>query len=58
MRHHDALAAGAAGLNVVCVNHSNSERITLERLRERLAQSLPQIRCELSRADRDPFEIV
>lgn len=58
MRHHDALAAAAAGLNVVCLGHSNSERITLKRLADRLSALLPKQRVILSKADRDPFEIV
>ncbi len=57
MRHHDALAAGA-GLAVVCVGHSHSERITLARLAEALRAALPQLKVTVSRADRDPFEIV
>ena len=58
MRHHDALASTAAGLNVVCLGHSNSERITLKRLADRLSALLPKQRVILSKADRDPFEIV
>jgi dinuclear metal center YbgI/SA1388 family protein len=57
MRHHDALKAAAAGLTVVCTLHSNSERITLKRLKDRLEQSLPGLRLHLSAADRDPFVI-
>lgn len=55
MRHHDALAAAAAGLAVLCVGHSNSERITLGKLAERIAERLDGLRVELSQADRDPF---
>lgn len=58
MRHHDALAAAAAGLSVVCLGHSNSERITLKRLADRLAVLLPKQKVVLSKADKDPFEIV
>jgi len=58
MRHHDLLAAAAAGLNVVCVGHSNSERIALTSLAAALAESLPDLPVTLSRRDRDPIEIV
>jgi len=58
MRHHDALKAARAGVTVVCVLHSNSERITLSRLRDRLAQALPAVAWGLSQADRDPFQIL
>lgn len=58
MRHHDALAAAAAGLSVVCVGHSHSERLTLEHLAKRLAKELPKVKTILSKEDRDPFEVV
>ena len=57
MRHHDALAAQAAGLTVVCTGHSNSERITLTHLAQRLEQACPTLEIQLARADRDPFRI-
>ena len=57
LKHHDALHAAAAGLTVVCVLHSNSERATLRRLCGRLAPLLPGVQLTLSRADRDPFII-
>jgi len=58
MRHHDALAATAAGMNVVCAGHSHTERITLQRLARRLLEHRPRLRVVLSKQDRDPFEIV
>jgi len=57
MRHHDALDAVASGLTVVCLGHSNSERIALRRLADRLAVKLPKLKVILSKMDRDPFEI-
>jgi len=57
MRHHDALKAAAAGVSVVCTLHSNSERATLKRLKQRLEAALPGLACHLSRLDRDPFEV-
>ena len=58
MRHHDALAAAAEGLNVVCLGHSNSERIALKRLAGRIAAALPKLNVILSQTDKDPFRIV
>jgi hypothetical protein len=58
MRHHDALDAVACGLTVVCLGHSNSERITLKRLADRLAVKLPKLKVILSKTDRDPFQII
>jgi dinuclear metal center YbgI/SA1388 family protein len=57
MRHHDAIRAAAAGVTVVCTLHSNSERITLRRLKERLGRELPALATHLSRQDRDPFAV-
>jgi dinuclear metal center YbgI/SA1388 family protein len=58
MRHHDALRAASAGVTVVCTLHSNSERLALKRLVQRLAAALPALECLLSRSDRDPFSVV
>lgn len=57
MRHHDALAASAAGLTVVCVGHSNSERNVLKSLAHRTAECCKGLKTMLSRTDRDPFDI-
>jgi dinuclear metal center YbgI/SA1388 family protein len=57
MRHHDALKAAARGVTVVCALHSNTERIALTRLQERLSQALPGLPTMLSQKDRDPFAI-
>ena len=57
LRHHDALAANRAGVNVICTLHSNSERATLSRLAERLRIALPEMSFALSGADRDPFAV-
>ena len=58
MRHHDALKAAAAGMTVVCVLHSNSERVTLRKLRERLTELIPNVDVLLSERDRDPFTVL
>lgn len=57
MRHHDAIKAAAGGMTVVCTLHSNSERATLKRLKERLAAFLPGLALHLSQSDRDPFSV-
>lgn len=57
MRHHDAIRAAAAGMTVVCLLHSNSERAVLKRLAERLKAALPALECVISEKDRDPFQI-
>jgi dinuclear metal center YbgI/SA1388 family protein len=57
MRHHDALRAAASGMTVVCTLHSNSERGSLTRLRDRLQERAPGLAIHLSRSDRDPFSI-
>jgi len=55
MRHHDALAAAAAGMTVICVGHSNSERLTLAPLADRLGAALPHLEVTVSAVDEDPF---
>jgi dinuclear metal center YbgI/SA1388 family protein len=57
VRHHDALAAAARGVTVVCVLHSNSERASLPALAERLRAALPGLGVAISAVDRDPFVI-
>jgi hypothetical protein len=57
IRHHDAIKAANAGVTVVCVLHSNSERAVLKRLAQNLSARLPGLAVQLSQRDRDPFEI-
>jgi dinuclear metal center YbgI/SA1388 family protein len=56
--HHDALSAAKAGVTVVATLHSNSERATLKRLRDRLTHAAPNLTSTLSTLDRDPFQIL
>ena len=58
MRHHDLLAAAAAGLNVVCLGHSHSERLALPGLAARLADACRGLDVIVSKTDRDPMDIV
>ncbi len=53
--HHDALAAAAAGLTIICAGHSHSERIALPALAGRIRRALPGLHVRVSRADRDPM---
>lgn len=58
MRHHEALAASGAGVGVICVGHSNSERHALPLLAEKLSAKIHGVKMLMSQADRDPFVIV
>lgn len=58
LRHHDALKAASAGMTVVCTLHSNSERATLKRLKQRLIESASNLNIFVSEVDRDPFVVV
>ncbi len=58
LRHHDALLANRSGCHVICLGHSNSERFALRHLAERISQALPRLSVLVSKADRDPFDIV
>ncbi len=55
LRHHDALRAAKAGVTIVCTMHSNSERKTLDVLRDKLQKSLSGVDVVVSRTDADPF---
>jgi dinuclear metal center YbgI/SA1388 family protein len=55
--HHDALKAAAAGMTVVCVLHSNSERSALRRLKTRIEAAAPGIEVAVSEVDRDPYTV-
>jgi len=56
--HHDALAAAKRGCTVVATLHSNSERVTLKRVRDTLAKRVSEAQFVLSTVDRDPFKVV
>jgi putative NIF3 family GTP cyclohydrolase 1 type 2 len=55
VRHHDALRASRAGMSVVCVRHSVSERAALVALEKLLTQALPGVAFRRSAEDCDPF---
>jgi dinuclear metal center YbgI/SA1388 family protein len=56
VRHHDALWAAAAGMTVVCLRHSASERAVLSRVKDALAQTVPTLVVSISERDKDPFD--
>jgi putative NIF3 family GTP cyclohydrolase 1 type 2 len=58
MRHHDIIAANAAGTSVVLTEHSNSERGYLPRLARRMRDLLPELAIRISTEDADPLSIV
>lgn len=55
LRHHDALAAAAAGVTVICARHSMSERQALQPLATRLRDRHSGLSVLLSQQDADPF---
>lgn len=57
MRHHDVLAANAAGTHVVLAEHTNTERGYLPIFREELAAAHPEVEFLISAVDRDPLTI-
>ena len=59
MRHHDILAANARGISVILCDHTNTERGYLPILKNKLHEKLGQsVRIDISRADREPLQIV
>jgi dinuclear metal center YbgI/SA1388 family protein len=56
LKHHEMLAYQAAGIGVVLLGHSESERPVLPILADRLRQALPTLKLSLSRADRGPAQ--
>lgn len=55
--HHDALKAAAAGMTVVCVLHSNSERAALRALKRRIEAAASGVDVLISEVDRDPYTV-
>jgi dinuclear metal center YbgI/SA1388 family protein len=52
---HQALEARADGLAVIAVGHQASERLAMEVLAERLADTVPGLTCWASRDETDPL---
>ncbi|MBI1370322.1 MAG: Nif3-like dinuclear metal center hexameric protein [Planctomycetes bacterium] len=59
MRHHDILAANAAGISVILTDHTNTERPYLPVLKANLHKLLGKsVRIDISKIDADPLVIV
>jgi hypothetical protein len=56
LKHHEALQLLRRGVTAVCLGHYASERLALETLRARLAESLKGATVSIARSDRSPFQ--
>jgi dinuclear metal center YbgI/SA1388 family protein len=56
IKHHQALAAQEAGVTVVCLSHTVSERFILKKVAKELEKSLKDVKIIVSKKDKDPFE--
>jgi putative NIF3 family GTP cyclohydrolase 1 type 2 len=56
IKHHQALAAQEAGVTVVCLSHTVSERFILKKIAKKLEKSLKDVKIIVSKKDKDPFE--
>jgi len=55
LKHSDAIAAQAIGLNVIVAGHYETERVVLQPLIQRLQEAGFPVQYQLSRADGSPF---
>jgi putative NIF3 family GTP cyclohydrolase 1 type 2 len=55
LKHSDAIAAQAIGLNVIVAGHYETERVVLPPLIQRLQEAGFPVQYQLSRADVSPF---
>lgn len=58
VRHHDALAAQERGFGVIATLHSNSERLTLPFMADRLRARMQEVNIHVSACDADPLDIL
>jgi hypothetical protein len=56
IKHHQAIAAQEAGVTVVCLSHTVSERFILKKVAKELQKSLKGVKIAVSKKDKDPFE--
>ena len=56
--HHDALACVRKGMVAITTLHSNTERLALPALAEKLGVELPGIEVAVAKRDRDPFGVL
>ncbi len=55
IKHHQAMAASEAGVTVICLSHSVSERFALKKIAKRLQKDLDGVTIRISKKDKDPF---
>jgi dinuclear metal center YbgI/SA1388 family protein len=58
LRHHDVLHGAQRGMLIICTLHTNSERIALKSVAERLVEALPAVTFHQSQSDRDPLSVM
>ncbi|KAM0680605.1 NGG1 interacting factor 3 [Glugoides intestinalis] len=58
MSHHDLLWCKYNGVDVIMLEHSNSERIFLKTIKTLMLKHLDGFEILISQADRDPVEII
>lgn len=58
IRHHDALKAANAGLTVISTLHSNSERVVLPVLQQKIIELCPNLKILISKTDKDPMKVI
>jgi dinuclear metal center YbgI/SA1388 family protein len=56
IKHHQAIAAQEAGVTVVCLSHTVSERFILKKVAKEFQKSLKTVKILISKKDKDPFE--
>ncbi len=56
IKHHQALAAQQAGVTVVCLSHTISERFILKKVAKELQKDLKTVKIIISKSDKDPFD--
>jgi dinuclear metal center YbgI/SA1388 family protein len=62
IKHHQAIAAQEAGVTVICLSHTVSERFILKKVAKKLQKNLKlvrrggDVRIIVSKKDKDPFE--
>ncbi|MHB0946846.1 MAG: Nif3-like dinuclear metal center hexameric protein [Sedimentisphaerales bacterium] len=56
IKHHQAIAAAEAGLTVVCLSHTVSERFILKKIAKELQKQIKDVKILASKKDKDPFE--
>ncbi|MDD5135438.1 MAG: Nif3-like dinuclear metal center hexameric protein [Phycisphaerae bacterium] len=56
LKHHQAMAAEQAGLTLVCLSHTVSERFILKKIAKELQKEIKNVRIAVSKKDKDPFE--